>query len=323
MGLEKSNIINKNSCKSTVAIWFSTYSYIESREWDLIKKYGNPYHPSLGYYKSNNKKILETQLKWIRRAGIDLLIYDCFAGYKKTPKDIGDDQALKLLMSFLKEQKNEAQELRFCIDLETYVDFHTYEELSIAISYLKENIIEHPYYFKYKNNKPLIIIYVNDDIAEIIQNLRIKFPEFEIQPLAGAELFPNYWQYIEKYPQTLRKDWMTVCPGVDSSLEDLYERDMYIKTKNELFGRFVKDPNLSTEFMRKNPAYKIDRKDDGSSYKEQLLRAINNNPDIIFISGWNDWQFGNQIEPAKEYGFKYVDMTADLLGRSDEVKLYR
>ncbi len=310
------------SKKSTVALQFTTHYQWDSRDWDLIKKYGNPYHPLLGYYKNNDKKILETQLNWIRRAGIDLILYHCSATHKKMPKDIVDDQALKLFMSLLKNQRNEARKLEFCIDLGCYVGFHTYEELSMVISYLEGNIVEHPYYFKYKD-KPFVSIYVGDnEYAEIIQNLRVRFPEFEIQPMASPGCFPDYWPYIELYPQTLRDDWMTVCPGADSSLEDLFLRDMCLKTKNELFCRFVRDPNLSTEKMREKPEFKADR-DNGLYYKKQLKRAINNNPDIIFISGWNDWMYGNQIEPSKEYGFKYVDMTADLLGRSDEVRSYK
>ena len=46
-------------------------------------------------------------------------------------------------------------------------------------------------------------------------------------------------------------------------------------------------------------------------------------PEIIFISGWNDWQYGCQIEPAVEYGFKYVDLAAQVLGREAETAPYR
>ena len=51
--------------------------------------------------------------------------------------------------------------------------------------------------------------------------------------------------------------------------------------------------------------------------------ARQGDPQIIFISGWNDWQYANQIEPAVEYQFKYVDMTARLLGRQAETQIYK
>ena len=47
------------------------------------------------------------------------------------------------------------------------------------------------------------------------------------------------------------------------------------------------------------------------------------NPEIIILSGWNDWQYANQIEPAVEYRFQYVDLAARLLGRAAETQSYR
>ena len=60
-----------------------------------------------------------------------------------------------------------------------------------------------------------------------------------------------------------------------------------------------------------------------ASTSTRLLRARYGDPDIIFISGWNDWQYANQIEPAVEYGYRYVDLAASLLGRSAETAPYR
>lgn len=64
-------------------------------------------------------------------------------------------------------------------------------------------------------------------------------------------------------------------------------------------------------------------REDGAFFERQLLRARAGNPEIIFISGWNDWQYGNQIEPAEEYGCQYVDLAARLLGRERETAAYR
>lgn len=41
------------------------------------------------------------------------------------------------------------------------------------------------------------------------------------------------------------------------------------------------------------------------------------------MSGWNDWQYACQIEPAVEYQFEYVDLAARLLGREEETRFYR
>ena len=64
-------------------------------------------------------------------------------------------------------------------------------------------------------------------------------------------------------------------------------------------------------------------REDGQYYVRQLTHAANANPEILFISTWNDWQYANQIEPAVEYGFKYVDLTVKSLGRWEETAAYR
>ena len=100
---------------------------------------------------------------------------------------------------------------------------------------------------------------------------------------------------------------MVVCPGYDSYLEEVF------------LARKAGNNDLAAVRERASVA---DR-EDGAFFERQILRARAADPEIIFISGWNDWQYGNQIEPAQEYGYKYVDLAARLLGRHEETAVYR
>jgi hypothetical protein len=40
-------------------------------------------------------------------------------------------------------------------------------------------------------------------------------------------------------------------------------------------------------------------------------KALAARPDGIFVSTWNEWGESSIIEPAKQYGYKYIDATAD------------
>jgi hypothetical protein len=64
-------------------------------------------------------------------------------------------------------------------------------------------------------------------------------------------------------------------------------------------------------------------RENGVYYQKQLRWAKKHDPDIIFVSAWNDWQYGNHIEPAVEYQFQYLDLTAKVLGRWKETEAYR
>jgi hypothetical protein len=304
--------------KSKVLTWFSTHYYLDGRDWELIKKYGSLYHPLWGYYKNDDSDILLKQVNAVKRAKIDIMAYDIFATYKWTPKDIKIDKALPNLTSVLEDQKDTEHKLQYCIFFENYIEKHTYEELNFAISHLYNNFFESDVYFK-NENKPFILIFSDDNLDDEIKKLKIQFKDCEINQVFGGWFIKDGWQYTGTYPQDIRSDWMPVSPGYDSSLEELYMRDMFLQSENvdielnKKFKRWVENPDRSDQEIKQNPIVKALRKD-GVFYRKQLERAVKSNPRYIFISSWNDWQYQNQIEPAEEYGFKYVDITAETIG---------
>jgi hypothetical protein len=163
---------------------------------------------------------------------------------------------------------------------------------------------EEDYYFKY-NDRPLVLLYLNG-FTPSVDEIEHKNTCFELRRVRPGHT--DVWSYIEPYPQSLRKGWMPVSPGWDSYMETSW---WYEK----------KNPNPDYEKVKRESS-KADR-ENGEYYKRQLKRAMDAKTDILFISSWNDWQYMNQIEPAKEYGCQYVDLTAEVLGRKEETGYYR
>jgi hypothetical protein len=104
----------------TAAVWFSSHYQVDSRDWDNIKEFGNDYHPLAGYYKSDDPAILKKQLHWMRRAGIDAIVYDVFSTGVWHLTDLPKDKTLKLLLEELANQENEPRKLKLIIWFETY-----------------------------------------------------------------------------------------------------------------------------------------------------------------------------------------------------------
>jgi len=50
---------------------------------------------------------------------------------------------------------------------------------------------------------------------------------------------------------------------------------------------------------------------DGAYYQMTWDKALAAAPDGVFVTTWNEWGESSVIEPAKQYGYKYIDMTAD------------
>jgi hypothetical protein len=87
--------------------------------------------------------------------------------------------------------------------------------------------------------------------------------------------------------------------------------------------KYVNKQPVDTKALRERGKVVVEQRADGKTFENQLLKARQIDPKLIFISGWNDWACCLQIEPAKEYGFKYVDIAARLLGREAETRPYR
>lgn len=59
----------------------------------------------------------------------------------------------------------------------------------------------------------------------------------------------------------------------------------------------------------KGPTW-VDR-DDGRTYREKWDALLATNVPMVQVATWNDWMEGTTIEPALEYGTKYLEITRD------------
>jgi hypothetical protein len=294
--------------EGTVAVWFTSHYQIDSRDWDNIEEFDGPHHPLVGYYKSDDAGVLRQQLQWMRRAGIDAIVYDVFSSGKWDLSDLPKDRTLALLAEELDQQEDEERKLHLIIWLEKYLGNPSLDQYRYALDYVREHMAERDSYFRYAG-RPLVVTYHNG------RNEAIDQIEWENEYFALYRIRPYYsdvWCYVDHYPQRLSREWMVASPGFDPYLEHAY-------VAKHVRGEAEPDLDEIYRASRKGAA----EREGGAYFEKQLLRARYGNPDIIFISGWNDWQYANQIEPAVEYGFQYVDQAARLLGREAETAAYR
>jgi hypothetical protein len=292
----------------TVAVFFACHYQVDPRDWTNIEEFNGPHHPLLGYYKSNDRTVLRQQLHWMRRAGIDAIVYNAYGTVKMDPIDLPKDRALALLVDELEHQQEEDRNLQLVIYVEKYIGNPTVGEYRIALDYVRDHLAEKDFYYHYEG-RPLVVTYHNgrNDAIDEIEWENDYFTLRRVRPY-----YSDVWCYVDHFPQRLSRKWMVASPGFDPYLEHAYMAK-YVRKRDDL------DLYKIYQESRKGAAHR----EEGAHFTKQLLRARYGNPDIIFISGWNDWQYANQIEPAVEYGFQYVDMAARLLGREAETAPYR
>lgn len=290
-----------------VAVFYNPITQIDTREWDSIREFNGPFHPIIPDYRCDDVALLRNHLQWMRRAGIDVIVYDIYGFNKWGITDLPQDKTLPLLIEELSQQDGESHKLQLLIWLEKWDANPTVEQYRYGLNYVRKHLAHRPFYYHYQG-RPLLLTYLNRNNAAIstIEEENTFFTLRRVRPFTT-----DVWSYIEDYPQTEHREWMPVNPGFDGYLENAY------RTK------YVEQKEVDVETIRQHGQTAAARREDGLLFERQLLRARDVNPDIIFISGWNDWQCCLQIEPAVEYGFHYIDTAARLLGREAETLAYR
>ena len=71
----------------------------------------------------------------------------------------------------------------------------------------------------------------------------------------------------------------TVSPGADGFMEVAF------------ISKYVNHGTVDTNALRQHGKSVIKQRQDGRVFEGQLLRARQANPEMIFISGWNDWAY--------------------------------
>jgi len=291
----------------TVAVFYNPITQVDTREWNSIREFSGPFHPLIPDYRCDDIALLRKHLQWMRRAGIDVIVYDIYGFKTWDIWDIPKDRTLPLLIEELSHQDGESRKLQLVIWLEKWFENPTLEQYRYGLDYVREHLAEQPFYYQYQG-KPLVVTYLNgvNDAIDVIEQDNTFYTLRRVQPFQTEN-----WSYIESYPQTLHQEWMPVNPGFDGYLEAAYTQ------------KYVYQQEVDLEAVRQHGPIAAASREDGRLFERQLLRAREVNPDIVFISGWNDWQCCLQIEPAVEYGFQYIDMAARLLGRETETRRYR
>lgn len=298
----------KTRYNGSVAVWYGThFETFFGHDWDLIRELNGPYRPVLGDYKTDDPKVVRQHFQWLRRAGVDLIFAETGRiEADSTLLDIGKQKSLQVLADELSRQENESRKLQMAVWLEKWNGTPEPEPYRFALEYIKTHLAHRDFYFRHRG-KPLVVPYFNTSDPAVIQPLDKLDEEFKndltIRRIHGG----GPWEYIGPRGD---KECFVVNPGCDGYMEHAFI--------DRLRGKPV-----NVEEIRKHSPQVVAARENGKSFERQLLQARAVNPEILFVSGWNDWCYCLQIEPAVEYGFLYVDLLAKMLSREAETRPYR
>lgn len=232
-----------------------------------------------GYYLSTDKWVLRKHAEMLADADVDVVIFDT-----TNPPWLWDEafDALGEVWTQARKDGIRAPDFAFLMP------FTPHEESKEMIERLYNKVYKNKLYedlWFYWKGKPLIMGYP-DNVSDEIQSFFTFRPG---QPsYATGPTRPDQWGWLEMYPQhgfVENEDgsFEQVTVGVAQNATDSLTPSAMNNT-NQVFGRsYTQKHGLSKQ---------IDAVNLGLNFQEQWDRALEMNPEFIFVTGWNEWTAG-------------------------------
>lgn len=238
---------------------------------------------------------------------MDVIVYDtCRVQPELTLLDLPKQKTLQRLVDELSHQEKETCKLKLVVWMEKWNSNPTAEQYRFGLDYVRKNLADRDFYYRL-DSKPLVLTYLNGPTPAIDKIDRENEKFFTLRRVSPDANTPG-WKYFGPLGD---KECVTVNPGANGFLEEGF------------INKYVNKQPVDDNALRQRGKAAIEQRADGKYFANQLLAARQVDPQVILISGWNDWAWCLQIEPAKEYGLHYVDLAARLLGRETETLPYR
>lgn len=250
--------------------------------------------PLLGYYKDTDKWVLRKHAEMLADAGVDALFFDCTNG-----SFTWEESYMALCEVFAEARKDGVKTPQIAFMLA----FGPSEGSEVAIKSIYEKLYRPGLYeelwFKWEG-KPVIMAYPemldlnsNDSAEKKLNNEIRNFFTFRPgQPVynMGPER-TDHWGWLEIYPQHgFGKKPDGTFEQVTVGVSQNWSKELGLSAMNSAntFGRSY--THQKGEITTKNAV------DYGYNFQEQWDRALEIDPQYIFVTGWNEWIAGRHEE---------------------------
>jgi glycoprotein endo-alpha-1,2-mannosidase len=268
------------------------------------------YFPELGAYSSNDPTVVAQHMKWLRQAGIGVMISSWWGQGSK------EDQAIPLLLKTAEEYG-----IKVAFHIEPY-NGRTPESLVSDIKYIYENYGSSPAFFRLTATSR----YSPSDQPKGI------FFVWSIQDQATHDF--SYWQKALDEIHALPESGLVIANSLeaawiaDSHFDGLYnyatlhlEQDGGFAWARSLPPDSLYVPSVIPGFSAIRIGYADNTyvpREDGSTFDTQWNSALNTGvePAMVTITSFNEWHEGSMIEPPQfsasdGNGYAYADFGMD------------
>ncbi len=271
-----------------------------------------------GYYSSYDRWVIRKQLELFSAAGVDAISFDCSnrantyaGGYMKVVEEIHK----------MRVDGYDVPGVTFI--LPWFANQDTADDLeNLYLGMYASGLYADSWY--YWNGKPVLMAYPGGVFdqptgSSELDGVRAEINEFftfrPAQPKYKAgQTVENQWPWLEVYPQhgfVPTKDGGYECVAVSVAQNSNDEVESYTAMNGEgVYGRSYTYKDRFSKLSDSSCLY-------GYNFQEQWDHALEIDPKMIFITGWNEWTAGHNGSGTDVIG-AYVDTWIDEYSRDAE-----
>ncbi|MFH1538339.1 MAG: hypothetical protein ABIH66_05225 [bacterium] len=257
-----------------------------------------PFHPEGGVYDSSDPGVIHRHIALAEKAGIDVLIFSWWG-----PGSESDAIFEKLL----DEIEKTGSQVRATVYYET-VPGRDPKNAEKEFLYILEKYGGRNGFFRARN-APVIFIYSRAMFEintggwkRVVKRIKMRTPVLFIADM-------DFFAYLDIFDGIHRYNPVADVMA-EKSTEDIYRPLMDICGKKRIIAAVTIIPGYDDRLLDYPFDTMVERRG-GALYREMWEGAIGLRPDWVLITSFNEWHEGSQIEPAMEYGDKYLEITAE------------
>jgi len=252
--------------------------------------------PLYGFYRNADPYIIRKHAVFLANAGIDMIMLDCTNGAL-----LWKDSYEAVLKGFREAREDGINAPKVAFMLNFGPQENSLKMLRGLYQDLYKPGLYSDLWFMWKG-KPMIMGYpeclptegTGEHDTKLLNEIREFFTFRPGQPLyKGGPQRSDHWGWLEMYPQNKyceqpdgSCEMVTVGVGQNANPESICT---YFNSKDS-FGRSYTGKDGHKKLDKDSYVY-------GYNVQEQWDRAIDLDPEFVFITGWNEWMMGRYKEP--------------------------
>lgn len=301
-------------------VWAFYYTWYDSlSNWDSRTLSDRPSKP----YTSDDRRATERQVREAEGAGIDGFLSSWWGPGSTTDEnlatllDVARENDFEVAINFetlgVKDAEGRDQPLE---------DRDLYSWLRYAIS----TYGDHPAYTKV-DGKPLVVLWASNAVPletwnGIISKLRDEGLDAcfighfggDSPDLAALEVFDglNTYNILNVIQDASSSSMASLAETYETTGRGVNYYGILAGPGNAKVWAATAEPGYDDHLIPERHSPVLDRRD-GSLYEATFEAAVSSDPDMVFVTSWNEWWEHTYIEPSERFGDRYLEITRSLV----------